>query len=161
MDVASLADLLHETAEHHDAYEKAGPAARLVGLVRGLHGRAPGRRGAGRAIRGRRALHGRRQAGGCLAGLTPAWLAEPETPPPGGVSASTRREEVAVNTIDTSPSSNGRGSDAWMRSWTHLGIDRRSPGYCRVTFDHPPINAITATTVAELAELVGVDRGGR
>src|SRR3954465_12594604 len=28
------------------------------------------------------------------------------------------------------------------------------PGYCRVTFDHPPINAITATTVAELAELV-------
>ena len=23
MDVASLADLLHETAEHHDAYEKA------------------------------------------------------------------------------------------------------------------------------------------
>jgi len=25
MDVASLADLLHETAEHHDAYEKAAP----------------------------------------------------------------------------------------------------------------------------------------
>src|SRR4051794_23932493 len=41
-----------------------------------------------------------------------------------------------------------------MRSWTNLGIDRRGPGYCRVTFDHPPINAITATTVAELAELV-------
>jgi enoyl-CoA hydratase/carnithine racemase len=59
-----------------------------------------------------------------------------------------------VNTIDTSPSSNGRGSDAWFRSWTHLGIDRRGPGYCRVTFDHPPMNAITATTVAELAELV-------
>ena len=25
MDVASLADLLHETAEHHDPYEKASP----------------------------------------------------------------------------------------------------------------------------------------
>jgi hypothetical protein len=25
MDVASLADLLHETAEHHDAYEKVAP----------------------------------------------------------------------------------------------------------------------------------------
>jgi hypothetical protein len=25
MDVASLADLLHETAEHHDPYEKAAP----------------------------------------------------------------------------------------------------------------------------------------
>jgi hypothetical protein len=25
MDVASLADLLRETAEHHDAYEKAAP----------------------------------------------------------------------------------------------------------------------------------------
>ena len=59
-----------------------------------------------------------------------------------------------MNIIDTSSSSNGRGSDAWMRSWTNLGIDRRGPGYCRVTFDHPPINAITATTVAELAELV-------
>ena len=42
------------------------------------------------------------------------------------------------------------------RSWTHLSIDRRSPSYCRVTFDHPPINTITATTVAELAELVGL-----
>jgi enoyl-CoA hydratase/carnithine racemase len=51
---------------------------------------------------------------------------------------------------------NGRGSEAWYRSWTHFSIDRRSPGYCRVTFDHPPINTITATTVAELAELVGL-----
>jgi hypothetical protein len=25
MDVASLADLLHETAEHHDRFEKAAP----------------------------------------------------------------------------------------------------------------------------------------
>jgi enoyl-CoA hydratase/carnithine racemase len=38
----------------------------------------------------------------------------------------------------------------------HLRVDRRSPSYCRVTFDHPPINTITATTVAELAELVGL-----
>ena len=48
------------------------------------------------------------------------------------------------------------GSDAWSQSWTHFSVDRRSPGYCRVTFDHPPINTITATTVAELAELVGL-----
>jgi hypothetical protein len=26
MDVAALADLLHETAEHHDRFEKAAPA---------------------------------------------------------------------------------------------------------------------------------------
>jgi enoyl-CoA hydratase/carnithine racemase len=54
------------------------------------------------------------------------------------------------------PTRNGRGSDAWSGSWTHLHIDRRSPGDCRVTFDHPPINTVTATTVAELAELVGL-----
>jgi enoyl-CoA hydratase/carnithine racemase len=59
-----------------------------------------------------------------------------------------------VSTIDISPSSNGRGSDAWSESWTHLRVDRRSAGYCRVTFDHPPINAVTATTIAELAELI-------
>lgn len=51
-------------------------------------------------------------------------------------------------------SNNGRGSHAWAASWTHLSIDRRSPGYCRVTFDNPPSNTITATTVAELAEVV-------
>jgi enoyl-CoA hydratase/carnithine racemase len=37
-----------------------------------------------------------------------------------------------------------------------LRVDRRSLGYCRVTFNHPPINTITATTVAELGELVGL-----
>jgi enoyl-CoA hydratase/carnithine racemase len=37
-----------------------------------------------------------------------------------------------------------------------MRLDRRSPSYCRVTFDHPPINTITAATVAELAELVGL-----
>jgi enoyl-CoA hydratase/carnithine racemase len=54
---------------------------------------------------------------------------------------------------------NGTGSGAWAESWTHLRVDRRSPGYCRVTFDHPPINTITATTVVELAELVGLIEG--
>jgi enoyl-CoA hydratase/carnithine racemase len=55
-----------------------------------------------------------------------------------------------------SASNNGHGSDTWHRSWTHLAIDRRSAAYCRVTFDHPPINSITPTTVAELAEVVGL-----
>ena len=59
-----------------------------------------------------------------------------------------------MSTIENSPSNNGHGSDAWARSWMHLRVDRRSPGYCRMTFDHPPINAIDAITVAELAELV-------
>jgi enoyl-CoA hydratase/carnithine racemase len=59
-----------------------------------------------------------------------------------------------MSTLDTSASRNGKGSDAWSRPWAHLSLDRRSHGYCRVTFDHAPINTITATTVAELAELV-------
>ncbi len=58
--------------------------------------------------------------------------------------------------IDASPSNNGRGSEAWSQSWAHFSFDRRSPGFCRVTFHHPPINTVTATTVAELAELVGL-----
>jgi enoyl-CoA hydratase/carnithine racemase len=64
-----------------------------------------------------------------------------------------------MSIVDAGPSNNGRGSEAWFRSWTHFSFDRRSPGYCRVTFDHPPINTITATTVAELAELVGLIEG--
>ncbi len=59
-----------------------------------------------------------------------------------------------MSAVDASPSSNGHGFEPW--GWTHLHVDRRSPSYCRVTFDHPPINTITATTVAELAELVGL-----
>jgi enoyl-CoA hydratase/carnithine racemase len=39
-------------------------------------------------------------------------------------------------------------------TWTHLTLERRTPTYWRVTFDHPPINTITATTVVELSELV-------
>ena len=61
-----------------------------------------------------------------------------------------------MSTIQPSPFNNGRVSETWSRSWTHLSIDRRSPSYCRVRFDHPPINTITATTVVELAELVGL-----
>jgi enoyl-CoA hydratase/carnithine racemase len=54
----------------------------------------------------------------------------------------------------THSNNNGNGSHAWALSWTHLSVDRRSPGYCRVTFDHPPMNTLTATTVGELSELV-------
>jgi enoyl-CoA hydratase/carnithine racemase len=61
-----------------------------------------------------------------------------------------------VSATDVSASSNGRGSDAWAGSWTHFSVDRRSPGYCRVTFEHPPMNTVTATTVAELSELIGL-----
>jgi enoyl-CoA hydratase/carnithine racemase len=61
-----------------------------------------------------------------------------------------------MSTLDVGPSNNGRGSEEWVRSWTHCSIDRRSPGCCRVTFDHPPTNTITATTVAEITELVGL-----
>jgi enoyl-CoA hydratase/carnithine racemase len=39
-------------------------------------------------------------------------------------------------------------------SWEHFRLERRTATYWRITFDHPPINTITATTVAELAELV-------
>ena len=61
-----------------------------------------------------------------------------------------------MSTIGTGASGNGRGSEAWSESWKHLRVDRRSSSYCRITFDHPPINTVTATTVAELAELVSL-----
>jgi enoyl-CoA hydratase/carnithine racemase len=61
-----------------------------------------------------------------------------------------------MSATDASPSNNGRGSEAWWWSWTHLRVEHRSPSYCCVTFDHPPMNTITATTVAELAEVVGL-----
>jgi enoyl-CoA hydratase/carnithine racemase len=47
-----------------------------------------------------------------------------------------------------------RTSDAAAPSWTHLHLDCRSAAHWRVTFDHPPINTITATTVTELSALV-------
>ena len=55
-----------------------------------------------------------------------------------------------------SGASNVGVSKATASAWTHLKVDRRRPNYWRITFDHPPINTITATTVAELAELVGL-----
>ena len=58
MDVASLADLLHETAERHGSFEAVAQTARLVGLVRGVHGRSSERERSGGGLRGRRALHG-------------------------------------------------------------------------------------------------------
>jgi enoyl-CoA hydratase/carnithine racemase len=61
-----------------------------------------------------------------------------------------------MSSMDNSANVNGRVSETWSQSWTHLSIDRRSPSYCRVTFNHPPINTITAATVSELAELVGL-----
>ena len=61
-----------------------------------------------------------------------------------------------MTALDTSPSNNGRAPEGWSSSWTHLRVKRRSSGYCRVTFDHPPINTINAMTVLELAELVGL-----
>jgi enoyl-CoA hydratase/carnithine racemase len=61
-----------------------------------------------------------------------------------------------MTTFNTGSSTNGRGSESWSSSWTHISVDRRSRGYCRLTFEHPPINTITATTVAELVELVGL-----
>ena len=54
----------------------------------------------------------------------------------------------------TDPTTTGATTTAATPSWTHLKRERRSPSYWRVTFDHPPINTITATTVIELSELV-------
>jgi enoyl-CoA hydratase/carnithine racemase len=38
--------------------------------------------------------------------------------------------------------------------YSHFAVDRVTPEYWRVTFDHGPINTITADTVAELSHLV-------
>lgn len=59
-----------------------------------------------------------------------------------------------MSTVDAPPSSNGHGSHTWAQSWTHFSVDRRSPGYCRVTFNHPPADPLTAAAVSELSELV-------
>jgi enoyl-CoA hydratase/carnithine racemase len=61
-----------------------------------------------------------------------------------------------MSAIDSNPSHNGRGSEAWSSSWRHFRIDRPSASRCRVTFEHPPINTVTATTIVELIELVGL-----
>ena len=54
-----------------------------------------------------------------------------------------------MNTIETGPSNNAHDSEVRSRSWTHFRVDRRSPRYCPVTFDHPPINTITALLVID------------
>jgi enoyl-CoA hydratase/carnithine racemase len=42
---------------------------------------------------------------------------------------------------------------------SHLAVERLTPQYWRVTFDHAPINTVTAETVAELSQLVeGIER---
>jgi hypothetical protein len=41
------------------------------------------------------------------------------------------------------------------RPWTHCRVEYRNSRYCHVTFNHPPINTITTTTVVELGEFVG------
>jgi len=61
-----------------------------------------------------------------------------------------------MSTFDAHPSDNGRGSDAWSWSFTDFRLDRPSASCCRVTFNHPPTISVTATTVAELVELVGL-----
>jgi enoyl-CoA hydratase/carnithine racemase len=40
--------------------------------------------------------------------------------------------------------------------YSHFAVERVAPQYWRVTFDHGPINTITANTVAELSDLVDV-----
>jgi hypothetical protein len=61
-----------------------------------------------------------------------------------------------VNITDSSIPNDAQGLEARPLSWKHFSVDRRGQRYWRVTFNHPPINTITATTVAELAELVSL-----
>jgi enoyl-CoA hydratase/carnithine racemase len=56
--------------------------------------------------------------------------------------------------VSTLKPDSGPSSEPRSESWTHLRLDRRMPTYWRVTFDHAPINTLTATTVAELSELM-------
>jgi hypothetical protein len=65
-------------------------------------------------------------------------------------------EEPEVSASENSTPGHRTGSEARSRSWTRLHVDRRSRSCCRVTFDHPPIDTITATSIAELAEPVGL-----
>jgi hypothetical protein len=75
-DSAALAELLRETSIRHGSFEAVAQPARLVGLVRGVHGRARARDRGGRGRGGRRTLHGGGQACGGLLGVTAA-----STPP--------------------------------------------------------------------------------
>ena len=61
-DSGALAQLLFETARRHGEVRGRRPAARLVGLVRRLHGRPRAGQHPRGSRQGRRAVHGRRQA---------------------------------------------------------------------------------------------------
>ena len=79
--------------------------------------------------------------------------------PPRPPTATWRRSSSRRLAAMTPPGASVRrrpGLGALVPAVDALRVDRRSPGYCRVTFDHPPINTITATTVEEQAELVGL-----
>src|SRR5260221_10540903 len=84
-----------------------------------------------------------------------AWLEKKDMSNIRQIEASNTTLEFDMNTIETGPSDNARDSEMRSRSWTHFRVDRRSARYCHVTFDHPPINTITETTVAELRDLAG------
>ena len=60
MDIATLAELLRETSERHDHYEKTHAETLLVGLVRALPKRASKRQQSGGGSRRRQPLYGRR-----------------------------------------------------------------------------------------------------
>jgi len=47
-------------------------------------------------------------------------------------------------------------------AFSHLAVERITPQYWRVAFDHGPINTLTAEMVAELSTLVdAIERDGR
>ena len=97
MDVAALADLLHETAEHHGSFEAVAPPHDWWDWYA--------------------AYMDARQGGSDSEEATAAadrYMAEVK-----------QRRGLAMSATDASPSNNGRGSDAWSRSWTHL--QRRPP----------------------------------
>ena len=128
MDVADLRRSAARDVRASRRVRGGRPAARLVGLVRGVHGRSPGRERPGRGRRGRdRYMADVKQV------VVPSMNAIDADALP-----TTAGVRIVVPVLDAPQ---GRPPQ---------------PGYCRVTFDHPPINTITATTVAELAELVGL-----
>jgi enoyl-CoA hydratase/carnithine racemase len=61
-------------------------------------------------------------------------------------------KETDMRTVDIRNETSTQSSET--PTWSQLKLERRSPTYWRVTFEHPPINTITATTITELAELV-------
>ena len=62
MEVASLADLLHETAEHHGSFEAVAPPHDWWDWYAAYMNARESGSISGRSLRGRRALHGGGQA---------------------------------------------------------------------------------------------------